>query len=54
VLRRGGLDDLLGDDSVVAASDRVFGALDVAVERGRAWVAAQDGQPGDSPQRDSN
>ncbi|NKZ15296.1 SulP family inorganic anion transporter [Mycolicibacterium septicum DSM 44393] len=54
VLRRGGLDDLLGDDGVVPASDRIFGALDVAVERGRAWVAAQTGKPGDSPQRDSN
>ncbi|WP_082940016.1 SulP family inorganic anion transporter [Mycolicibacterium peregrinum] len=54
VLRRGGLDDLLGDDGVVPASDRIFGALDVAVERGRAWVAAQTGKPGDLPQRDSN
>lgn len=54
VLRRGGLDDLLGDDGVVPASDRIFGALDVAVERGRAWVAAQGGASGDLPQRDSN
>ncbi|MFV8050045.1 SulP family inorganic anion transporter [Mycobacterium sp. 48b] len=54
VLRRGGLDDLLGADGIVPASDRIFGALDVAVERGRAWVAAQAGEPGDSPQRDSN
>lgn len=54
VLRRGGLDDLLGDDGVVPASDRVFGALDVAVERARAWVTAQGGEAGDSPQRDSN
>ncbi len=53
VLLRGGLDDLLGTDGVVPASDRIFGALDTAVERGRAWVAAQDG-PGDLPQRDSN
>ncbi|TGB37556.1 SulP family inorganic anion transporter [Mycolicibacterium peregrinum] len=53
VLLRGGLDDLLGADGVVPASDRIFGALDTAVERGRAWVAAQDG-PGDLPQRDSN
>lgn len=52
VLRRGGLDDLLGDDGIVPATDRVFGALDIAVERGRAWVAAQD--DGDLPQRDSN
>lgn len=54
VLRRGGLDDLLGDDGVVPASDRIFGALDVAVERGRAWVSAQGGASGDLPQRDSN
>lgn len=54
VLLRGGLDDLLGADGVVPASERIFGALDVAVERGRAWVAAQHGEPGDSPQRDSN
>lgn len=54
VLRRGGLDDLLGDDGVVPASDRIFGALDTAVERGRAWVAAQGRGPGDLPQRDSN
>ncbi|MEW2478918.1 SulP family inorganic anion transporter [Mycobacterium sp. NPDC049093] len=53
VLLRGGLDDLLGTDGVVPASDRIFGALDIAVERGRAWVAAQGG-PGDLPQRDSN
>lgn len=53
VLLRGGLDDLLGDNGVVPASDRIFGALDTAVERGRAWVAAQGG-PGDLPQRDSN
>ncbi|MFV8266666.1 SulP family inorganic anion transporter [Mycolicibacterium peregrinum] len=33
VLLRGGLDDLLGADGVVPASDRIFGALDTAVER---------------------
>lgn len=53
VLRRGGLDDVLGDDGIVPAADRIFGALDIAVERGRAWVAARGG-PGDLPQRDSN
>ncbi|OMC35107.1 transporter [Mycobacterium sp. GA-1841] len=51
VLRRGGLDDLLGDDGIVPATDRIFGALDIAVERGRAWVADRGG---DLPQRDSN
>jgi SulP family sulfate permease len=54
MLRRGGLDDLLGDDGIVPSSDRIFGPLDEAVERGRAWVAAQGGGSGDSPQRDSN
>ncbi|MGV0805990.1 SulP family inorganic anion transporter [Mycolicibacterium setense] len=54
VLRRGGLDDLLGEDGIEPATDRIFGALDIAVERGRAWVAAQGGAPEDSPQRDSN
>lgn len=54
MLRRGGLDDLLGDDGIVPSSDRIFGPLDEAVERGRAWVAAQGGGSGDSPQRDPN
>lgn len=54
VLRRGGLDDLLGEDGIVHATDRIFGALDIAVARGRAWIAAQNGGPGDLPQRDSN
>ncbi|WP_454791614.1 SulP family inorganic anion transporter [Mycolicibacterium lutetiense] len=54
VLRRGGLDDLLGDDGIVPSSDRIFGALDTAVERGRAWVSAQGGAAGGSAQPDSN
>jgi SulP family sulfate permease len=54
VLQRGGLDDVLGDDGIVAATDRVLGALDIAVERGRAWVAAQRGESGGSAQPDSN
>ncbi|MFN3004481.1 SulP family inorganic anion transporter [Mycolicibacterium wolinskyi] len=54
VLRRGDLDDLLGPDGIVPATDRVFGALDTAVAQGRAWIAAQRGEPGDLTQRDSN
>lgn len=53
VLQRGGLDDLLGEDGIVPATDHVMGALDTAVERGRAWVAAQRGA-GDLPQGDSD
>ncbi|MHC9292158.1 SulP family inorganic anion transporter [Mycobacterium sp. LTG2003] len=54
VLRRGDLDDLLGPDGIVPATDRVFGALDTAVAQGRAWIAAQRDEPGDLTQRDSN
>lgn len=54
VLQRGGLDDLLGPDGIVPATDHVFGALDTAVARGRAWIAAQRDEPGDLTQRDSN
>ncbi|MGV9800293.1 SulP family inorganic anion transporter [Mycobacterium sp. NPDC003449] len=44
VLARGGLDDLLGADGIVPATDRVLGALDTAVARGREWIEAR-GQP---------
>ncbi|MDH6198998.1 SulP family sulfate permease [Mycobacterium frederiksbergense] len=54
VLRRGGLDDILGDDGIVLATDRIFGALDEAVAAGRAWIAAQPGEPGGLTHRDSN
>jgi SulP family sulfate permease len=39
VLQRGGLADVLGDDGLVPSTERIFGALDIAVERGRAWIA---------------
>jgi sulfate permease, SulP family len=41
VLERGGLHDVLGADGIVPATDRVFGALDTAVERGREWIAGR-------------
>lgn len=50
ILRRGDLDDVLGEDGIVDATDRVFGATDTAVARGREWIAGR----GDLPQRDSN
>jgi SulP family sulfate permease len=39
ILDRGGLPDVLGPDGMVEATDEAFGALDVAVARGRQWVA---------------
>ncbi len=39
VFQHGGIAELLGDDGIVPATDRVFGALDEAVERGRRWIA---------------
>jgi sulfate permease, SulP family len=40
VLERGGLTDILGPDGMIAATTRVFGGLDEAVERGRRWIAS--------------
>ncbi len=34
ILERGGLDDVLGADGIVPATDQVFGALDTAVATG--------------------
>ena len=41
ILERGGLGDVLGADGIVPATDRVFGALDEAVARGREWIAGR-------------
>ena len=41
ILERGGLVDVLGADGIVPAGDRVFGALDDAVVRGREWIAGR-------------
>jgi SulP family sulfate permease len=43
VLKRGGIGDLIGSDSIVPATPRVFGAVEDAVGRGRQWIAAQHG-----------
>jgi sulfate permease, SulP family len=32
---------VLGEDGIVPATDRVFGALDTAVARGREWIAGR-------------
>jgi sulfate permease, SulP family len=47
VLQRGGLGDVLGTDGIILATDRIFGAVEEAVERGRQWIAAQ---PDHSPE----
>ncbi len=39
LLQRAGLTDVLGPDGVVPASDRVLGATEEAVARGRRWIA---------------
>jgi sulfate permease, SulP family len=41
ILLRGGLVDVLGPDGIVPATDKVFGALDDAVDRGREWIASR-------------
>ena len=43
VLQRGGIVDLIGDDGIVPATTRVFGAVEDAVARGRQWIAAHGG-----------
>jgi SulP family sulfate permease len=39
ILERGGLPDVLRPDGIVPATDEVFGALNIAVARGREWVS---------------
>ena len=41
ILERGGLVDVLGADGIVPATERVLGALDEAVARGREWIASR-------------
>lgn len=43
VLAAGGLTNVLGDDGIVPASDRVFGPVEEAVRRGEQWIAQQGG-----------
>jgi SulP family sulfate permease len=40
VLERGGIAEVLGPDGMIAATTRVFGGLDEAVERGKRWIAS--------------
>lgn len=40
VLERGGVGEVVGDDGIIAATTRVFGAVEEAVTRGRQWIAA--------------
>lgn len=41
VLQAGGLTEVLGADSIVLATDRVFGPIEEAVSRGRRWLHGQ-------------
>ncbi len=38
VFQRGGLTAALGEDNVILATDRVFGALEEAIRRGKRWI----------------
>lgn len=46
VLAKGGVTGVLGPDGIVPATDRVFGAIEEAVERGERWIAARGDTPG--------
>jgi sulfate permease, SulP family len=50
VLRRGGIGEVLGDDGIVLATNRVFEALDEALRRGRQWISARQSEPPGSTQ----
>jgi sulfate permease, SulP family len=41
VLTRGGLAEVLGPDGIVEGTDEVLGALEIAVARGRDWIAGR-------------
>jgi sulfate permease, SulP family len=47
-LRRTGVEDTLGADAVLLATDELYGACATAQERGRTWLAArgESGAPG--------
>jgi sulfate permease, SulP family len=49
VLDRGGIAAVLGDDGIVPATTRVFGAVDDALERGRRWIAERSGDRPEQP-----
>lgn len=46
VLERGGVAEIVGDDGIIPATPRVFGALDQAVDRGRRWISSRGGPAG--------
>jgi SulP family sulfate permease len=48
-LRRTGVLDMLGPDSVVEATDELYGACATAQQRGRSWLAAHSEEPGQGP-----
>lgn len=39
VLERGGIGEILGPDGIIEATDRAFEAIEIAVTRGREWIA---------------
>ncbi|ORA64997.1 transporter [Mycolicibacterium elephantis] len=39
VLERGGIGEVVGNDSIIEATPMIFGAVDDAVSRGRQWIA---------------
>ena len=45
VFKEGGLTEVLGEDAVVPATDRVFGSTEVAVNRARQWIDGHRGTP---------
>ncbi|MGE2715108.1 SulP family inorganic anion transporter [Mycolicibacterium litorale] len=50
VLRRGGVDDVVGEDGLIPATSRVFGALEEAVGLGEQWIASRrTGRSSDAP-----
>jgi SulP family sulfate permease len=53
ILQRGGVAEIVGRDGIVPGTDKLFEAVNTAVERGRQWIAAQPDAPPDLPHRDS-
>ena len=45
VLKEGGLTEVLGEDGVVPATDRVFGSTELALSRGQQWIDGHRGTP---------
>jgi sulfate permease, SulP family len=45
VLKEGGLTEVLGEDGVIPATDRVFGSAELALSRGQQWIDGHRGTP---------